>query len=63
MVFLQTKNSNLGLFLECLCVEIVGIFYDYLVYFTVIWLNLFPTLGMLYQEKSGNPSGRGKPFM
>jgi hypothetical protein len=48
--------------------EIVGIFYDHLEYFTVIlyiswpfgkvgviWY-IFPRFGTLYQEKSGNPA-------
>jgi hypothetical protein len=48
--------------------EDVGIFYYYFVYFTAIWYMLWPfgifydylvyfsSLGILYQEKSGNPA-------
>jgi hypothetical protein len=48
-------------------VEDVGIFYGYLAYFTALWYILWPfgifygdlvyffRLGILYQEKSGNP--------
>jgi hypothetical protein len=41
--------------------EVVGIFYDHLVYFVTIWSILrpfgifFPRFGILHQEKSGNP--------
>jgi hypothetical protein len=31
------------------------IFYDHLVYFTIIWY-IFPRFGISYQEKSGNPA-------
>jgi hypothetical protein len=31
-----------------------GIFYDHLVHFVFIWY-IFPRLGIMYQEKSGNP--------
>jgi hypothetical protein len=34
--------------------EDVGLFYGHLVYFMVIWY-ISPRLGMLYQEKSGDP--------
>jgi hypothetical protein len=65
MVFLQTKNPNLGIFWKAL--ECFGIFhgflcfYGLLVYFIaswyILWLFdiLFPRFGMLYQYKSGNP--------
>jgi hypothetical protein len=47
---------------EGLAMEDVGLFYSYLVYFTVIYfvviLVYFPSFGMLYQEKSGNPPYR-----
>jgi hypothetical protein len=51
MVCFQTKNTNLGKFLEGLAMEDAGIFYDHLVYcftvflvhFIVIW-NIFPLL-------------------
>jgi hypothetical protein len=36
-------------------------FYDHLVLFVVI-LYIFPRVGILYQEKSGNP-GPGKHFV
>jgi hypothetical protein len=36
MVCFQTKNPNLGKFLAGLAMENLGIFYDYLVYFTSI---------------------------
>jgi hypothetical protein len=68
MVYFQTKNANLGNFLECLEMNDVGKFYGHLVYlFTAIWyivcpfgifavsLVYFSRFGMLYQEKSGNP--------
>jgi hypothetical protein len=41
----------------------IGIFYGNLIYFMVIWYNLwsfwyiFPCFGMMYQGKSGNPVG------
>jgi hypothetical protein len=56
-----------GKFLECLAMEDVGIFYGHSVYFVVfcyiLWtfgiargkLVYFSRLGILYQEKSGNP--------
>jgi hypothetical protein len=34
--------------------EDVGIFNGHLVHFVVIWY-IFPRLGILYREKSGNP--------
>jgi hypothetical protein len=54
MVYFQTKNLNLGKFLEglgrkkslyMLCP--FGILYDHLVYFTTIWYNLWP-FGIFY---------------
>jgi hypothetical protein len=46
MVNCQTKNPNLGKFLEALGMEKVGIFFDHLEYITAIW----------YILKSGNPN-------
>jgi hypothetical protein len=52
-------------------VEDVGMFYGRLVYFSSVWyiswhLDIFlviwyisPRFGMSYQDKSGNPGGRG----
>jgi hypothetical protein len=67
MVSFQTKNPNLGKFwrtLDCkmliYCIAIwnnlqtFGIFYDHLVNFLFIWY-IFSDLGIMYQEKSGNP--------
>jgi hypothetical protein len=34
--------------------QIFGIFYDHLVHFEFIWC-IFSGLGIMYQEKSGNP--------
>jgi hypothetical protein len=65
MVCFQTKNSNLGKFLEGLRMENAGIFYGLWENFTVIWYILcvfgkvvviFPRFGILCQEKSGNPA-------
>jgi hypothetical protein len=48
--------------LEGLAMEDVGTLYGHLVYFTSIWYILrsfgifFPVIGMLYQDKSGNPA-------
>jgi hypothetical protein len=54
-----------------LALEAVGIFYGHLVYFTSIWYifghlvyfvvirYIFSRFGMLYQEKSGNPTYTG----
>jgi hypothetical protein len=67
MVCFQTRNPNLGKFLEGLAMEDVGIFYGHLVHFTVFCYILltfgivcgilvyFSRFGILYQEKSGNP--------
>jgi hypothetical protein len=41
--------------LSIFCVHLVGIVYSYLVY--------FPRVGMLYQEKSGNPATRDFPCL
>jgi hypothetical protein len=38
----QAKNPNLGKLWSCLAIEVVGIFYVYLVYFTAIWYILWP---------------------
>jgi hypothetical protein len=54
----------LGKFLVGLAMEDVGIlfghsvyFYSYLAYFVVCnWVYFLPSFGMLYQEKSGNPT-------
>jgi hypothetical protein len=67
-IYFQTKNLNLGKFLEGLAKENAGIFYGHLVHFTaiqpfdifyghlaysvVIW-NIFLRFGILYQEKYG----------
>jgi hypothetical protein len=45
--------------LEGLAIEDVGLFNDHLVYFMDIWY-IFPRFGMLYKEKSGNPSWDSK---
>jgi predicted tellurium resistance membrane protein TerC len=67
MVCFQTKNPDLGKFLEGLRMENAGIFNGHLEYFTVIWLMLWPfdnvvviwyifhRFGKLCREKSGNP--------
>jgi hypothetical protein len=66
-VFFQTKNPNLGKFLEGLATEGVGTFYGRLVYFVAIWYILwpfskfisflvyFPHLYMFSRDESGNP--------
>jgi hypothetical protein len=64
MGYFQTKNPNLGKFLEGLAMEDYGIFYGHLVYFTAIWYILWPLgtfcgklvcifsrFGMLYTPK------------
>jgi hypothetical protein len=66
MVCFQTKNPNLDQFWRVLLLKILvyfkaiwsilwplEIFYSHLVYFAVIWY-IFPRLGILDQEKSGN---------
>jgi hypothetical protein len=66
MVYFQTKNSDLGKFWRtlqwmmlvyimniCSILQPSNIFYGHLVYFLVNWY-IFPRVGMLYQEKSGN---------
>jgi hypothetical protein len=70
MVYYQTKNPNLGKFGKVLQLNMLvnfmaiwsifllfGTFYGYLQYFMVIWYVHFPVLGIVYQEKSGNPDG------
>jgi hypothetical protein len=42
MVYFQTKNPNLGNLWGGLGIENVGLFYDHLEYFTVIWYNFWP---------------------
>jgi hypothetical protein len=67
MVGFQTKNANLGTFWKALDWKmfthvmaiwnifwIFAIFYDHWVYFVLIWY-IFSGLGIMYQEKSGNP--------
>jgi hypothetical protein len=67
MVCFQTKNTNLGKFWRVLQWKMLlyfmaiwsilpqfGIFCGHLVYFMVSWY-IFLSVGMLYQEKSGNP--------
>jgi hypothetical protein len=67
MVHFQTKNRNLGNFWRALQWKMLvypmdiwsilrpfGIFRGNLVYFVVIWY-IFLRVGILYQEKSGNP--------
>jgi hypothetical protein len=67
MVYFQTKNWNWGKFLRALKWKVLmyfvdswsilrpfDIFYGHLVYFVVI-LYIFPSVGKLYKEKSGNP--------
>jgi hypothetical protein len=56
------QKSQFGKFLEGLAIEhagilyghYLGLFYGHLVYYEVIW-HIFPILGILYGEKSGNP--------
>jgi hypothetical protein len=68
MAYFQTKNPNLGKFLRVLQWKMIvnfmaiwnilwpfGLFYGYLVYFSRI--------GMLYQEKSGNPGAIHYDFL
>jgi hypothetical protein len=65
MVYLHTKNPNLGKFLRALEWKTLhSIFYGHLEY--IFYGNLvrkccgrlvcFPAFGMFYQEKSGNPT-------
>jgi hypothetical protein len=54
MVYLQTKNTNFGVFLRAL-EWIFCIRYGNSVKFVVIW-QLFFHFGMFYEEKSGNPA-------
>jgi hypothetical protein len=70
MVCFQTKNPDLGNFLEGFRLENItiflaiwnilrtfGIFYDHLVHFVFIW-HIFSGFGIMYQEKSGNPAAQ-----
>jgi hypothetical protein len=61
MVSFQTKNPNLGKFCRALAWKKFWyslwpfwIFYGHFVHFLFIWY-IFPYLGTMYQEKSGNP--------
>jgi hypothetical protein len=62
IVYFETKNGTLGN-LGGLTMEDVFIIYGHLVYFTaisyILWifanLYIFPHVGILYKEKSGNP--------
>jgi hypothetical protein len=62
MAFCLNQKSKVVKILECLemlvnfkgYLLLFGIFYVHLVYFVVI-LVYFSSIGMLYQEKSGNP--------
>jgi hypothetical protein len=68
MVCFQTKNPSLGKFWTVLQWKILVYFFDHLIYFTAIENILgpfsifcgrvvfFPSFGILYQEKSGNPA-------
>jgi hypothetical protein len=64
MVCFQTKNPNLGKFFQGLGLENVDVCYghlEHLGYFMTIWYivcsfgTVFPVLGIMHQEKSGNP--------
>jgi hypothetical protein len=72
MVCFQTKNPILGKFWMVLLLKILvyfmtiwsilrplEIFYGHLAYFGIIWC-IFPRIGFLYHEKSGNPGPTGK---
>jgi hypothetical protein len=67
MAYFQTKNPNLGKFWRVLQWKMLkyfmvkwsilwpfGILSSHLVYIMAIWY-IFPSFGMLYHEKSGNP--------
>jgi hypothetical protein len=54
MVCFHTKNPNFGYILEDLGLENIGMLAGHLEFFTVIWY-FFPRIGLLNQEKSGNP--------
>jgi hypothetical protein len=67
MFCFQTKNPNLGKFRRALdwkmIIHLMAIwnilwrlrtFYDHLVHFVFIWY-IFSGVGIMYQEKSGNP--------
>jgi hypothetical protein len=64
----SNQKSQFGLILVGLGMENLGIFYNHLVYFTVVGIMLWPfgifcghlvyfsRFGILYQEISGNPA-------
>jgi hypothetical protein len=67
MVYFQTKNTNLGKFWRfldgkmllyvmaiCNILRTFGLFYDNSVHIVFIWYVFFG-LGIMHQEKSGNP--------
>jgi hypothetical protein len=64
MVYFQTKNTNLGKFWRTLdwkmllCLEYFGIFHDHMENFMFSWY-IFSGLGIMCQEKSGNPGRNG----
>jgi hypothetical protein len=57
MVYFQTKNPNLGIFLEGLAIEDVGIFYGHLVYFqqfgTFLWTFGIYCVTLVYFSRFG----------
>jgi hypothetical protein len=68
MVSFQTNTSNVGkfwcaldwkmlIYLMAICniSRTLGIFYDHMVHFFLIWY-IFSGFGIVYQEKSGNPA-------
>jgi hypothetical protein len=68
MVYFQTENPNLGKFWRaldwkmlinftdnCTTLQTFGIFYDHLVIFVFVWY-IFSGVGIMNQEKSGNPA-------
>jgi hypothetical protein len=75
MEYFQTKIPNLGKFCRILKFKMMvgifliilfialsfGIFCGHLVHFMLIWY-IFPGLGKLHQEKSGNPDFRCNPL-
>jgi hypothetical protein len=54
MVCLQTKNSSIQVLFGILYGHLKYFMALHMVYLVVIWY-IFPTIGMLYQEKSGKP--------
>jgi hypothetical protein len=53
----SNQKSQFGKILECLVIrDVVKCYWPFL-YFTA-FLVYFPHLGMLYQQKSGNPGGK-----